>query len=81
MTLTDRIMSLDAREGRRYSRLTDTALSIATAGILRHFAACERTGVEPDGGVVREIIEDALEGRAVYEEKHDIGLVVGRRQR
>lgn len=69
MTLTDRIADLCPIQARRYGRLSGTSLAIATVGIQRHFDACDRTGVEPDVGAVREIIEDALEGRAVYTEK------------
>ena len=74
MTLTDRIATVGtSREGpiqaRRYTRLSGTALAIATAGIARHFAACDRADVAPDACAIREIIDDALAGRAVYAEK------------
>lgn len=68
MTLTERIESVDRIQARRYSRLSGTALEIATKGIVRHFNACDRYGVDPDTSAIREIIDDAWEGRAVFEE-------------
>lgn len=73
MTLTDRIAITGSRregpiQARRYARLSGEALAIATAGITRHFAACDRAGVAADGCAIREIIDDALNGRAVYAE-------------
>jgi hypothetical protein len=66
MTLTDRIATVCPIQARRFDRLTGTARTIATGGIYRHFDACDRYGVEPDKGAIREIIDDALAGRAVY---------------
>lgn len=69
MTLTDRIASINSIQARRYSRLSGVALDIATRGIIRHFDACDRHGVDPDASAIREIIDDALAGRAVFAEK------------
>jgi hypothetical protein len=44
------------------------ALEIATEGILRHLRACDRMDVNPDTSAVREIIDDALNGRRVFAE-------------
>lgn len=68
MTLTDRIAEICPIQGRRYERLGGDARDIATRGIRRHFDACDRHGVEPDRTAIREIIDDALAGRAVFEE-------------
>jgi hypothetical protein len=45
-----------------------TPLDIATEGILRHLGACDRMDVNPDTSAVREIIDDALNGRRVFAE-------------
>jgi hypothetical protein len=68
MRLADRIAQIDTIQARRYNRLTGYAREIATKGIIRHLNACERYEVEPDKAAVREIIDDAQYGRAVYEE-------------
>lgn len=68
MTLTERIATLEPATARKYARLEGVAREIATEGIIRHFNACDRNDVEPDKLAVREIIEDALAGRAVYKE-------------
>ena len=47
-------------------------LDIATEGIIRHLAACDRMDVNPDISAVREIIDDALNGRRVYAEAAEI---------
>jgi hypothetical protein len=69
VTLLERIQLTNRIQGRRYQRLTGTARTIATTGITRHFHACDRHGVEPDTAAIREIIDDALAGRAVYAEQ------------
>jgi hypothetical protein len=51
--------------------LGGTALDIATEGILRHLRACDRMDVNPDTSAVREIIDDALNGRRVFAETAD----------
>ena len=43
-------------------------LDIATEGIIRHLAACDRMDVNPDISAIREIIDDALSGKRVYAE-------------
>lgn len=68
MTLTERIATLEPATARHYARLEGVVRDIATEGITRHFDACDRHGIEPDRLAVREIIEDALNGRAVYKE-------------
>lgn len=68
MTLLDRIRDLDPIQARRYERTSGRVREIAMAGIRRHFDACDRNGVEPDTSAVREIIDDAWNGRAVYAE-------------
>lgn len=68
MTLQDRILQIDHIQARRYSKLIDDAMEIATQGIIRHLRACARMEVNPDASAVREIIDDALNGRRVFAE-------------
>lgn len=68
MTLQDRILQIDHIQARRFSKLNGPALEIATEGIIRHLRACARMDVNPDASAVREIIDDALNGRRVYAE-------------
>jgi hypothetical protein len=68
MTLQDRILQIDHIQARRYSKLTDDAMEIATQGIIRHLRACARMEVNPDASAGREIIDDALNGRRVFAE-------------
>lgn len=69
--LAERLQAIDHIQARRYSKLTGTVLDIATEGILRHLRACDRMDVNPDVAAVREIIDDALNGRRVFAETHD----------
>lgn len=71
LPLEDRLKVIDHIQARRYSKLTGTPLDIATEGILRHLRACERMDVNPDVAAVREIIDDALNGRRVFAESVD----------
>ncbi len=68
LPLDERIQRIDHIQARRYSKLTGLAVEIATEGILRHLRACDRMDVNPDTSAVREIIDDALNGRRVYAE-------------
>lgn len=68
MTLQDRILQIDHIQARRYSKLNGPTLDIATEGIIRHLRACARMDVNPDASAVREIIDDALNGRRVFAE-------------
>ena len=68
MTLQDRILQIDHIQARRFSKLTGETLDIATEGIIRHLRACARMDVNPDASAVREIIDDALNGRRVFAE-------------
>lgn len=68
MTLQDRILQIDHIQARRFSKLTGDAIEIATEGIIRHLRACVRMDVNPDASAVREIIDDALNGRRVFAE-------------
>ena len=69
--LNERLQAIDHIQARRYSKLSGAALDIATEGILRHLRACDRMDVNPDVAAVREIIDDALNGRRVFAETHD----------
>lgn len=71
LPLEERILRIDHIQARRYSKLNGTALDIATEGIMRHLRACDRMDVNPDTSAVREIIDDALNGRRVYAETAD----------
>jgi hypothetical protein len=68
MTLQDRILQIDHIQARRFSKLGSGPLEIATEGIIRHLRACARMDVNPDASAVREIIDDALNGRRVFAE-------------
>jgi hypothetical protein len=68
MTLQDRILQIDHIQARRFTKLSGAALEIATEGIIRHLRACARMDVNPDASAVREIIDDALNGRRVFAE-------------
>ncbi len=66
--LAERLTAIDHIQARRYSKLMSPSLDIATEGILRHLRACDRMDVNPDVAAVREIIDDALNGRRVFAE-------------
>lgn len=68
MTLQDRILQIDHIQARRFSKLNGATMEIATEGIIRHLRACARMDVNPDASAVREIIDDALNGRRVFAE-------------
>ena len=68
ITLQERILQIDHIQARRYTKLSGEALEIATEGIIRHLRACARMDVNPDASAVREIIDDALNGRRVFAE-------------
>ena len=68
MTLQDRILQIDHIQARRFSKLAGDPLEIASEGIIRHLRACARMEVNPDASAVREIIDDALNGRRVFAE-------------
>jgi hypothetical protein len=64
-------MRIDHIQARRFSKLTGVAFEIATEGIIRHLKACDRMDVNPETSAVREIIDDALNGRRVFAETQD----------
>lgn len=68
LPLEERILKIDHIQARRFSKLTGMALEIASEGIMRHLRACDRMDVNPDTSAVREIIDDALNGRRVFAE-------------
>jgi hypothetical protein len=68
MTLHERIFQIDQIQARRFAKLTGEALEIATEGIIRHLRACAKMDVNPDASAIREIIDDALNGRRVFAE-------------
>jgi hypothetical protein len=68
ITLQDRILQIDHIQARRFSKLSSVTLEIASEGIIRHLRACARMDVNPDASAVREIIDDALNGRRVFAE-------------
>ena len=71
LPLNERLLRIDHIQARRYSKLGGIALEIATEGIIRHLKACDRMDVNPETSAVREIIDDALNGRRVFAETHD----------
>lgn len=71
LPLNERLLRIDHIQARRFSKLSGAALDIATEGIIRHLRACDRMDVNPDTSAVREIIDDALNGRRVFAETAD----------
>ncbi|PYS46890.1 MAG: hypothetical protein DMF68_17745 [Acidobacteria bacterium] len=71
LPLDERLLKIDHIQARRFSKLSGPALQIATEGIVRHLRACDRMDVNPDTSAVREIIDDALNGRRVFAETAD----------
>lgn len=68
LPLNERLLRIDHIQARRYSKLNGVPLEIATEGIIRHLKACDRMDVNPETSAVREIIDDALNGRRVFAE-------------
>jgi len=68
LPLNERLLRIDHIQARRYSKLNGISLEIATEGIVRHLRACDRMDVNPETSPVREIIDDALNGRRVFAE-------------
>ena len=68
LPLEERLKMIDHIQARRYSKLTGPTLDMATEGILRHLRACDKMDVNPDVAAVREIIDDALNGRRGFAE-------------
>jgi hypothetical protein len=68
LPLSERLQRTAHIQARRFSKLAGPPLEIATEGIIRHFAACDRMDVNPDISAIREIIDDALNGRRIYAE-------------
>ena len=68
MTLQDRVLQIDHIQARRFAKLNDETMEIAAEGIIRHLRACARMDVNPDASAVREIIDDAINGRRVFAE-------------
>ena len=66
ITLQERILQIDHIQARRFAKLSSVPMEIATEGIIRHLRACARMDVNPDASAVREIIDDALNGRRVF---------------
>lgn len=66
--LIERVLQIDPAQARRLSKLTGDALEIASEGIIRHLRACTKMEIEPDSSAIREIIDDAMDGRRVYAE-------------
>jgi len=71
LPLSERLLRIDHIQARRFSKLSGSSLEIATEGIIRHLRACDRMDVNPDTSAVREIIDDALNGRRVFAETAD----------
>ena len=66
--LADMVNEIDRIQGRRFGKLAGVALAIATTGLLRHRRACRNMEVRAEVAAWREIIDDALNGRRVYDE-------------
>lgn len=64
----ERLQTIDKKEAKRYRGLPSPAQAIARIGIQERFRRCDRLNLPVGGDVVREIIEDARNRRAVYAE-------------
>src|ERR1044072_5582846 len=71
LPLNERLMRIDHIQARRFSKLTGVPREMGTEGIIRHLKACDRMDVNPETSAVREIIDDALNGRRVFAETKD----------
>jgi hypothetical protein len=63
--LTSALKRLSPKEAKRYFKLTETINNIATEGIIRHLAARDRNDIPADYRAVKEIIDDALNGKRI----------------
>ena len=66
--LAERLKAIDHIQARRYTKLMFVPLDFATEGFIRHLCVWDRMDVNPDVAAVREIIDDALNGRRVFAE-------------
>src|SRR3954463_10313851 len=71
MTLYERVLQIDHIQARRLSKLSGDALEIAAEGIIRHLRACARMDINPDSSAVREVIDDAIDGRRIFAKVND----------
>lgn len=62
-----RVTALCHIQGRRLDQLRGPYRRLADAGIMRHFRACDRLDVPICAAAMREIIDDALQGRQVWD--------------
>ena len=69
--LADMVNEIDRIQGRRFGKLSGAAWQIASEGITRHLRACRNMDVRPDISAIREIIDDALNGRRVFAEVNE----------
>lgn len=58
---------IDIGQARRFKKLGKDAAVIAMKGISRHIRACRSMDINIDVSAIREIMDDALDGRKVYE--------------
>lgn len=65
--LCEYIYSLDKKQGRKFKRLEGDALETSRVGIIRHLMSCLNMSVKPDPQAMKEIMEDASNGRAVFD--------------
>lgn len=66
--LTDRIAQIDHIQVKRFVSLRGQSKEIAIEGITRHLRACRKLDCNPDHLAIKEIIDDALDGRRVFAE-------------
>lgn len=69
--LADIINPVDPTQARRIRKLTGDSLDITIEGIQRHYHFCNKSGVNPDASAIREIIDDALLGKRVFDSTED----------
>ena len=68
LPLDERILRIDHIQAQTLFETERRGSGDCTEGIVRHLRACDRMDVNPDTSAVREIIDDALNGRRVFAE-------------
>src|SRR5260370_10733205 len=69
--LEQRIAEIEPSSLVKYKKLEGRAKRIATDGLLRHIMACDTHGVRVEIAAIREILNDAEDGRSVFAESHN----------
>lgn len=66
ITLEERLKEIDSFQASRFRKQSQAVKEIAAEGIRRHLRHCARMDVLPSPAAVREILDDAQDGRRIY---------------